>query len=485
MRFKVIFNTTGIILKFISLIFILPVIFAFIYKDISSICYFVLAGVVSLIFGFLFCLNDASEKDIDNITRAEAFATVIFGWVMFGLVCTIPFLFYGLNFIDSLFEAFSGVSTTGATILSDFSLYPETFFLYRSIIQWFGGMGIIVLFIAVLPKFAVAGRQMFFAEIPNPREEKITPRIRHTASWLWSMYILLTIIEIIILKVQGLDLYNALCLSLSTISAGGFSNHPTGLIGFDSKIIWTIGIFAFIAGINFLLTYKVLIKGKINELFRSEEFRAYFLIVMFFTLLFSLILYFQGNFSISDSIRNAFFETAATITSTGAACDNFLNWPIRAKVLLFVLMFVGGSAISASGSIKITRWIYVFKFIKKEMNKVAHPSAIYPIKLENRTVSPDIGYQIIVFIIFFMAIFALSSIAVSFIEQNVLLAVTGSIATLSNAGPGLDSVIGPVGSYASLKIPTKLIFMFNMVVGRLEIIPFLALLQKDLWQFKK
>ena len=128
MRFKVIFNTTGIILKFISLIFILPVIFAFIYKDISSICYFVLAGVVSLIFGFLFCLNDASEKDIDNITRAEAFATVIFGWVMFGLVCTIPFLFYGLNFIDSLFEAFSGVSTTGATILSDFSLYPETFF---------------------------------------------------------------------------------------------------------------------------------------------------------------------------------------------------------------------------------------------------------------------------------------------------------------------------------------------------------------------
>src|SRR5699024_7183146 len=150
----------------------------------------------------------------------------------------------------------------------------------------------------------------------NPREEKITPRIRHTASWLWSMYILLTIIEIIILKVQGLDLYNALCLSLSTISAGGFSNHPTGLIGFDSKIIWTIGIFAFIAGINFLLTYKVLIKGKINELFRSEEFRAYFLIVMFFTLLFSLILYFQGNFSISDSIRNAFFETAATITST-------------------------------------------------------------------------------------------------------------------------------------------------------------------------
>lgn len=148
-------------------------------------------------------------------------------------------------------------------------------------------------------------------------------------------------------------------------------------------------------------------------------------------------------------------------------------------------MFVGGSAISASGSIKITRWIYVFKFIKKEMNKVAHPSAIYPIKLENRTVSPDIGYQIIVFIIFFMAIFALSSIAVSFIEQNVLLAVTGSIATLSNAYFRLDNVIGPVGSYASLKIPTKLIFMFNMVVGRLEIIPFLALLQKDLWQFKK
>lgn len=485
MRFKVIFNTTGIILKFISLIFILPVIFAYIYGDYKYVLGFVCAGVISLILGFLFCLNDASEKDIDNITRAEAFATVIFRWTMFGLCAAVPFLFFDLSVIDSLFEAFSGVSTTGATILSDFSLYPKTFFIYRSVIQWFGGMGIIVLFIAVLPKFAVAGRQMFFAETPNPREEKITPRIRHTASWLWSIYILMTIIQILILKFQGMDFYNAICTSLSTISAGGFSNNPSGLVGVDSKFVWTVGIFSFIAGINFLLTYKVLIKGKIAELFKSEEFRAYFLIVLFFTSILALILYFQAHFSISDSIRNAFFETAATITSTGIASDDYMNWPIRARVLLFVLMFIGGSAISASGSIKITRWIYVCKFIKKEMNKVAHPNAIYPIKLENRTVSPEIGYQIIVFIIFFMAIFALSSIIVSFIEQNVLIAVTGSIATLSNAGPGFDSVIGPLGSYGELSGATKLIFMFNMVVGRLEIIPFLALLQKDLWQFRK
>ncbi len=485
MRFKVISNTTGIILKFISLAFIFPIIAALCYREFSAIYPFLITGIISFLFGVIFCLNDASEQDIDKITRTEAFGIVLTVWFMVGLICAIPFLFFNLSLINSLFEAFSGVSTTGATILVDFSLYPKTFFIYRGLTQWFGGMGIIVLFIAVLPKFAVAGRQMFFAESPNPTEEKITPRVRYTASWLWSIYVLLTIIQIICLKFSGLDFYDALCVSLTTVSAGGFSNSPVSVVNFDPKLIVIIGFFTFCAGINSLLAYKVLIKGKIAELFKSEEFKTYFFIVLFFTLIISSILFFQAKMPALDALRNGFFETVATITSTGSCSSDYSFWPLRAKVMLFVLMFIGGSAISASGSIKISRWIYVVKYIKKELEKIVHPNAILPIKLQNRTVAPEIGRQIIIFVIFFMGFFALSSILTVMIEQNSTIAITGSIATLSNTGPGFDNVIGPLGSYDSLKTATKLIFIFNMFIGRLEIIPFLALLNKDLWQIRK
>lgn len=485
MRFKVIFNTTGIILKYISLIFIFPVISAIYYKEYSSILPFLLSGLISFVLGLLFCLNDASEKDIDNITRPEAFGTVLSSWWVFGAICAIPFLFYDLSLINALFEAFSGVSTTGATILTDYSIYPKTFFIYRSLIQWFGGMGIIVLFIAVLPKFAVAGRQMFFAEAPNPTEEKITPRIRYTASWLWSIYILLTFIQTVVLKLSGLSFYDSICASLSTISAGGFSNTNSSFIGYADKIVWVLGIFTFLAGTNFILTYKVLIQGKIGEIFKSEEFRAYFLIVMTFTLALAFILCTEHSLAFFDAIRSGFFETATTITSTGSCASNYSLWPYRAKILLFVLMFIGGSAISASGSIKLTRWIYLIKFIKKELDKIIHPNAIIPVKLEGRIVAPEIGHQIIIFIMFFIAIFAASAILVGFIEQNTTIAITGSIATLSNTGPAFDSVIGPVGNYSTMRGITKLIFIFNMYIGRLEIIPFLALLHGDLWRAKK
>lgn len=485
MRFKVILNTTGMILKYISLAFLLPVVFGLFYKEFASIHPFIITCILTYTLGYLFCLNDASEKDIDTMNRTEAFAMVLSTWGMFALICSVPYLFFNLSPINAIFEAVSGVSTTGATILSDFSLYPKTFFIYRSLTQWFGGMGIIVLFIAVLPKFAVAGRNMFFAEAPNPTEEKITPRIRHTASWLWTIYLLLTIIQIISLKLLGLNLYDSICTSLSTISAGGFSNHPESLINFDPKLIWVIGFFAFLAGVNFLLTYKVLIKGQIKEIFKNEEFKTYFLIVLFFVLVISSILYFQGNMPLADSIRNAFFETSATITSTGSSSVDYSTWPLRAQILLFVLMFIGGSAISASGSIKISRWIYIFKFIKRELNKIVHPNAINPVKLEGKIVAPEIGHQIIIFVMFFIAIFAINSILVAFIEQNSMLALTGSITTLSNTGPAFGNIIGPMGNYDSMNILTKLIFTFNMFVGRLEIIPFLALFHKDLWQIRK
>ncbi len=484
MKFKVIFNTTGIILKYASFIFIFPILFAIFYSEYSSILPFLLTGILSYISGALFCLNDAEEKDLDTISRANAFVVVLSSWGVFGLICTVPFLFFGLSPINAFFESISGVSTTGATIISDFSLYPKTFFIYRSLLQWFGGMGIIVFFVAVLPKFAVAGRQMFFAESPNPTEEKITPRIRYTASWLWSIYILLTLVEIACLRMNGMNLYDSLCASFSTISAGGFSNYSESLIGMDDKIVWIIGLFTFLSGVNFLVTYKVLIKGKIKELFKNEEFKTYLCIVLLFSLCIALILTYEGNYGFMEAIKNAFFETTATITSCGFASADYTKFPFRAQVLLFVLMFIGASAISASGGIKITRWIYIFKYIKRELSKIAHPSAIIPIKIEQSTVNSDVGQQIIVFMMFFFGFFALSAIIVSFIEQDVIIAVTGSISTISNTGPAFSELLGPLGSFDTLHPVTKLIFAFNMLIGRLEIMPFLVIFNPDLWTKK-
>ena len=485
MRFKIILNTTGIALKYMSIIFLFPIVFALFYKEFTSIHPFFVTGIIAFLIGTLFCLNDADEKDIDSMNRTEALATVLLSWGSYAIICAIPFLFFNLSPINALFESVSGISTTGATILSDFSLYSRTFFMYRALMQWFGGMGIMVLFIAVLPKFAVAGRQIFFAEASNPTEEKITPRIRHTASWLWSIYILLTVIQIVCYSALGLSFYDSICLSFSTISAGGFSNYANGLIGQNSALIWVGGFFAFLAGMNFILTYKVLIKGKINELFKSEEFKTYFGIVFVITLLIAAVLYFEGNMPFNVALRDAFYETASTITSTGSTSSDYILWPQRAQIFLFILMFIGGSAISASGGIKVARWVYLFKYIKNELNKIVHPNMISPVKLDGRTVPPETGHQIIIFFMFFIAIFAISTVLVALIEQNTILALTGSIATLSNTGPGFEASIGPVGNYNDLNFFTKLIFTFNMFVGRLEIIPFLAILNKDLWQIKR
>ena len=247
MRLNVVINTVGIMLRYIALVMFLPIIFALCYGEYESILPFLTGAFVSLVLGLLFSLNKASEKDIDTINKAEALATAFFAWVFFALTAAVPYLFYNLGIINSLFEAVSGVSTTGATILQDFSLYPKTFFFYRSMTQWLGGMGIIVLFVAILPQFAVAGRQMFFAEAPGPTEDKFTPRIKNTASALWVVYAGLTLLCIFCLWLAGMNPFDAVCNSLSTLSAGGFSPNPESIQGYHSEVInWIIIIFMFI-----------------------------------------------------------------------------------------------------------------------------------------------------------------------------------------------------------------------------------------------
>lgn len=485
MRINVVINTVGIILRYIALVMFLPVVFALCYSEYGSIMPFGVSFLISLGLGFLFSLNKASEKDIDTINKAEALATAFFAWVFFALVCSVPYLFYDLGIVNSLFEGVSGVSTTGATILKDFTLYPKTFFFYRSMTQWFGGMGIIVLFIAVLPKFSVAGRQMFFAENPNPSEEKITPRVRHTASWLWGMYLGLTILQVIILKFAGLDFYNSICTAFSTVGAGGFSPNSDSIIGYNSNFVTiVVMIFAFLAGTNFILMYKFFVKGKFSAPIKSEEFVTYLIITLILGFLIGLSLYFNMGYSFDDSMLAGLFQTISVMTSTGFASKDFAEWDFTSKLLLLLPMFIGASAISACGGLKITRWIFVFKYIKRELNKIVHPKGVYPIRLEGAVVNPETVQQILVFVIFYFAIFGITAFLVAFIEKNASIAIVGSIASLGNIGPGFGA-IGPLNHFDDLNVATKFIFMFNMLAGRLELIPFLAILHKDLWAVKR
>lgn len=482
MRYGLILNILGLISKFLGILFVPSIIVALAMKEYSAILPF-LAGIVSsLALGFLLNIKKENKKEMDNLKKSESLAVVVFAWVLFGFLSAIPYLFYNLNFTDACFEAFSGVTTTGATIFHDFNLYPKSLFFFRSSTQWLGGMGIVVLFIAILPKVAIAGRQMFYAEAPTPLEDKPTPRIRHTAGWFWGLYLAFTLIETIILHFLGLDFFDSLTTSISTISTGGFSPHAHSILGFNNpSVSICVLLFMFLGGINYILIYRSLKSKKPTPFFKSEEFKAYFSITLFLASILALSLFFNSNYPLKKAFLHSFFEIIATITTTGFAIDNYVNWDSASKVILFVAFFLGGCATSTSGGIKIIRWVFIGKYLKRELNKNIHPQGVYPLKLEGATVENDVVSQIMAFIILYLVIFAFGAFLIILIENNITLALSSSAAAIGNIGLGFG-IIGPMGEYSSLHFVTKWILIFLMLIGRLEIIPFLAILNKDLWK---
>ena len=481
-----IFSTLSIILRFISIIILIPCVCALAYKDYSSMIPFIGTSIISLGISFLIRNKDSSSDDINNINKSEAFCIVILSWVLMCLFGTIPFLYFGLNPIDALFESVSGITTTGATILSDFSLYPKVMFFWRSFSQWIGGMGILVLFTVVLPQFSIAGRQMFFAEFSGLKDNKLAPRIRQTAAMLWSIYFTLTLLEIIILIYLKMPVFDAICTSFSTISGGGFSPKSESLIAYgQTKFVWTVAIFMFFAGFNFALQYKAFVKRKITSLFKDDEFRLYFIIVLSFTILIAVTLTTHNIYDFAKSIREAFFQVMTIISTSGFASVDYAQWNLRAKLFLFILMFTGASIGSASGGVKLLRLVIIFKYLKRQIAKIHHPNVVYPIKINKIIINEDIVRQMMAFVIFYYGIFVITAVLIIFIEQDAITGVSSAIATLGNIGPGFGDVVGPMGNYSSLHISSKIICIFNMLIGRLELIPFLALLHPDFWNIRE
>ncbi len=488
MRLNYIANALCLILKYIGLVILIPIIVAVIYKDYNSIYPFLISGLASIFVGYLLrkLIRDAyTEDNINDIKKSEALLVVAFSWILFGVVAGLPYLFYGLTPTEAMFEAVSGITTTGATILTHYN-YPEAFFFWRSLSQWLGGLGIIVLFIAILPQFAVAGRQMFFAEAPGPTEDKITPRIRNTAGALWKIYAGLTFVEIIMLHFTGMPWFDCVCNSLSTLAAGGFSPNALSLAGYNSDAaIWITTFFMFLAGASFILQYKVIVQRKPSLIFKNEEFKVYTGMILIMSLLIAAALYFNDGYSIHDGIMHGLYQVISITTSTGSASVDFAQWSFVPQVLLFAVMFMGSCASSAGGGIKMVRWMLVYKSMKNAITKILHPNAILNVKVDNAIVPHEILNQTVVFVFFYFLCFAVVAFLISVIEHSVTIGLTGSITALGNVGPGFGSVIGPMGSFSSLHEPTKIIMIVSMLVGRLEIVPFLVMFQREFWSFKR
>lgn len=476
-----------IIFKYFGIILLTPCVSSVIYHEYDSVIPFVITAFISFFLSFLmrsFIKNHRIEN-MNDIKKSEGLFIVTLSWLIAGLISALPFMFYGMNIIDALFESASGITTTGASICTGFD-YPKSIFFWRALTQWLGGMGIIILFIAVLPQFAVAGRQMFFAESPGPTEDKFTPRIRNTASALWKVYISLTVLQIILLIIAGMPVFDSFCNSLSTISAGGFSTNPNSTMGYHSDwITWIMMVFIILSGTNFNLQYKVFQKRDIRIFFKSEEFRVYMGVFLGISALVAGSLYLNDKYDIFDAITHGMYQVISLMTSTGSTSANYNNWDFTTKTLLFITMFTGGCASSASGGIKITRWILIFKIMKNEVKRILHPNAVINIKIDNTVISREILSQTMMFVCFYMTIVAVSIILVSVHEHNVVVGITSSIASIGNIGPAFGTIIGPAGSYETLHPLSKIILILDMYVGRLELIPFLVMLEPEFWNFRK
>ena len=485
MRLNYVANALSETMRYTGFVILVPVLVALYYHDFNSIFPFVTASLVAILVSWILKRIVPNAKKLENlndIKKDEALFIVASSWIIFGLISAIPYLFYGLSPLNSLFEAVSGITTTGATILTRFD-YPKAFFFWRAFTQWLGGLGIIVLFIAILPQFAVAGRQMFFAEAPGPTEDKFTPRIRNTASALWRIYLGLTILEVVLLYLAKMPLFDAVCNSLSTLSAAGFSPNPESIMGYHSvQITWIVLFFMFFAGASFNLQYKVISQKKPMLLFKNEEFRLYTILLLLMSGLITISLCLNNGFVLFKNFTDALFQVVSLATSTGSASADFIQWNYTSKALLFVAMFMGSCASSAGGGIKMARWLVVFKTMKSEITRILHPNAIINIKVDGKTVQPEVARQIIVFVFFYFLIFAGIGVLLSIFEGDTVFGLTGAISALGNIGPSFAPSLGPMGSFDGLEATSKVIMIVGMLVGRLEIIPFLVMFQKDFWR---
>ena len=479
MNLKSLLNVLGALLNLLGITMVVPVFISFYTKgyDLSG---FINSALICVGIGTPIWFMTRNNKSLNN---KVGFAVVTFSWLIAGLAGSLPFYLSGAipNFTDAFFESMSGVTTTGSSIISEIESLPHGILFWRSFIQWIGGMGIVVFYIAILPILGPGGIQIFKLEVPGPVADKIKPRLRETAKMLWMVYLGITLANIIALVIAGMPIFDSVCHALTIMPTGGFSIKNSSIAYYDSTLIHSIIMFfMFIAGVNFTLHYRA-INGSPKSYVKDREFRVYLsLIVVFSVLIFLSISSEKGAYFAKD-FRDSMFQTISIITTTGFGTADYELWPFFTQAVLLSLMFVGAMGGSTGGGMKVIRSMVLVKYAALETRRMLHSRALIPVRIGRQHINEDVVRNTLGFFLFFITSFAISSIALTFMGVDLLSAIGAAASAMGNIGPGLNS-FGPTDNYAMMPVAGKWILSFCMLLGRLEIFTVIVLFSRTYWK---
>ena len=486
-------NLVGALVKYLSLTTLFPIAFAIGYSE--PIWPFLITGIAAGGIGWGLERVTAGKEAVGI---REGFLVVSLTWLVAAAVGALPYMLSGEQQIegpvDAYFEAMSGFTTTGATVLTDVEALPNSLLMWRQLTQWLGGMGIIVLALAVLPRLRVGGRQLLEHELPGPEFDQMTARIRDTARRLWALYVALTIVMIAILTAlawSGVDErmspFEALAHALTTLPTGGFSTEARGVEAFGAATQWVVIGFMVLGGINFALLYRALVRRSPGRLVRDEEFRLYCTLILLAAALLIMELWSEGVLRGEEAVRHSLFQVVSVMTTTGAASTDWNLWPLLGATILIALMFFGGSAGSTSGSVKVVRHLLIGRILRRELDQAVHPEIVSRVRLNGVPVDERILRAISSFVLLYVGVFALGALALVVdgaridLDLRLLHAVGAAAATLGNVGPAFGFA-GPMGSFDPFSDVSKLVMIVLMWLGRLEIIPVAVLLSRHYWR---
>ena len=494
-------GTLGALLAALGLALLGPVLVALLYGE-PEWWAFAVTAAISLVVGGVAWVT-LRPDDEEDLRIREGFTVVALAWLVLSLVGALPWVMTGTlgSYTDAFFETMSGFTTTGATILGGAATppiegVPNAFLFWRSLTHWLGGMGIIVLTLAVLPILGIGGMQLFKAEVPGPQADKLTPRVRETAKRLWAIYVGLTAVEVVVL-LPAMSLFDAVNHAFATMATGGFSTENGSVGQYDSAYIdGVITLFMFLAGINFALHYAAL-HGNVGAFWRSQEFRVYTGLIVAATLVMTVVLWEPaadatypniGEVTVSEpygdvltALRYAAFQAVAIVTTTGFGTADYEVWPALAVSVLFALFFVGGMAGSTGGGVKVVRQVLLVKNSYREMQRLLHPQAILPIRLDHRVVPPEVMRNVLSFIVLYFALIFLGTLVLGLLGLDVLSAFGAAVSSVGNVGPAFGS-FGPTENYAHVPGLGKWVLALLMMAGRLEIFTVLVLFVPGFWR---
>lgn len=493
-NWRLVFKTMGVLTTLEALFMLVPTFAAWWYKEADLGAWLVSSAVTWLSSWWMLL---AGRKAEHRVGEREGYVIVATVWIIYSLFGMLPFWLSGAlpELTNAWFETMAGFTTTGATVIRDVTVMTHSILLWRALMQWIGGMGIIVLSVAILPMFGLGGMQLYSAEVTGVSYEKLSPRIADTAKHMWLTYILLTIMQTALLNLEGMTMFDSLCHSMSTISTGGFSTRNDSMIGDNAAIQWTTAVFMFLSGLNFTQLI-LLFRGKPQRLFKDEETRWYAIAIGIATLILSTGLFFHYGIehdvrkiveleniflTMERALRKGFFMVCSAMTSTGFAASDYMTWPKLLWVFVFFMMFTGASSGSTAGGIK---WVRIAIFAKSaiaEIKRRIHPNAVIPVRFNGRTLQEQTTSNIMAFMFFYIAIIVLSVLV--FCASGVAFdeAIGTAVSAIGNVGVSIGQ-FGPSGTYADYPIVAKWVATFVMLIGRLEIFTVLLLFSRALWK---